>query len=157
MNGYIKRVSDILKKKKLTISTAESCTGGLLAKCLTDIAGSSMFFKMGVVTYSNDSKIKLLKVKPSTIKEYGAVSEQTAIEMVKGLKKLSNTDICVSITGIAGPDGGSKEKPVGTVYISIIVGKKIDTYKKEFKGNRDEIRTKSVNFVLSKIIRQLGG
>ncbi len=108
-----------LKERSMTIATAESCTGGYLAKRITDISGSSEVFNMGCVTYSNDVKTKLLGVKSETLEKYGAVSEETAYEMAKGMKELSGADIAVSITGIAGPDGGSDEKPVGLVYIGV--------------------------------------
>ncbi|MCX7942898.1 MAG: CinA family protein [Deltaproteobacteria bacterium] len=151
------RLANILKNKRLTISTAESCTGGLLAKYLTDVPGSSVYFKMGIVAYSNESKIKLLKVKKSTLRKCGAVSEDTATEMVMGLKKLANTDIAVSITGIAGPGGGSKKRPVGTVFFGLVVKGELYSYKKWFKGNRNDIREKSVRFIVSEIIRKIGG
>ncbi len=157
MFRQLKNLTDILKSKRLTISTAESCTGGLLAKCLTDIPGSSSYFKIGVITYSNESKMKLLKVRASTLKKHGAVSEQTAIEMVKGLKRLANTDIGVSITGIAGPDGGSREKPVGTVFFGIRIKERVLVYKKVFKGNRAKIRDLSVRFVINELINKIGG
>lgn len=157
MFGRLKRLTDILKAKKLTISTAESCTGGLLAKYLTDLPGSSAYFKMGLIAYSNESKMKLLKVRAATLKKYGAVSEQTAREMVNGLKKLANTDIAVSITGIAGPDGGSKDKPVGTVFFCIRIKENAFSYKKVFKGNREKIRESSVRFIIGEILKQIGG
>jgi len=109
----------LLKKHKLTLSLAESCTGGLIAKAITDIPGSSEIFKYGVVSYSNESKQKILKVKKNTLKRYGAVSEQTAREMAEGVQKILSTNISAAVTGIAGPGGGMPDKPVGTVYIGI--------------------------------------
>lgn len=137
-----------LIRKKLTVATAESCTGGMVASEITSVNGSSKIFQMGVVTYSNESKVKLLKVKKDTLAKHGAVSAETAEEMVKGLMKLSMAKLCVSITGIAGPSGGSKLKPVGTVFISALrnhqdskpAGVEIHTERFAFKGNREKIR-----------------
>lgn len=112
-------IHNLLIDKKLTISTAESCTGGNVAKTLISNSGSSNYYIGGIVSYSNDSKINELKVKASTLQKHGAVSEETAIEMVKGVQQKFNTDIAISTTGIAGPDGGTTEKPVGTIWIAI--------------------------------------
>jgi len=114
-----------LKKKKFTISVAESCTGGLLASNITSIPNVSKVFLLGLVTYSNNSKIKLLKIPRKIIEKYGAVSKQTCVKMVKNLNKIAKTDVSISITGIAGPAGGTKEKPVGLAYIGIKIKKKI--------------------------------
>lgn len=111
-------VSELIKKKQ-TIATAESCTGGLVSKRITEISGASAVFGCGICSYSNECKIKLLGVSEATLAQYGAVSKQTAIEMARGIRKLSNADIGLSVTGIAGPDGGTKEKPVGLVYVSV--------------------------------------
>ncbi len=157
MQLYLKRLARLLTEKRLTISTAESCTGGLLSKYLTDIPGSSAYFTGGLVTYSNESKIKLLGVKEKTLEKYGAVSEHTAREMAAGVKRLFGTDIAVSITGIAGPDGGSKGKPVGTVYLGLLVKNKLFLYKKFFEGNRKEVREKSTEFIIREIIKKCGG
>ena len=113
------KIVKLLKKKKLKISSAESCTGGLLSSSITSISGSSKVFTLGLVTYSNQSKIKILKVSKNIIKKHGAVSYETCITMVKNLNKISKTNISVSITGIAGPNGGTKQKPVGLVFIGI--------------------------------------
>jgi nicotinamide-nucleotide amidase len=118
-----KLVVSLLREKSKTVATAESCTGGLLAKRITDISGSSDVFHMGCVTYSNDVKEKLLGVKHDTLEKYGAVSEQTAREMAEGIVRLSGADIGIGITGIAGPTGGTDKKPVGTVYIALSDGK----------------------------------
>lgn len=138
----------VLIEKKLTIATAESCTGGLIAKLITDISGSSECFGMGVVTYSNEAKQKLLGVLPETLKTYGAVSEQTAAQMCEGLLPLSGADITISVTGIAGPSGGTPEKPVGLVYIGI--SGKFGTWveKHILSGTRDEIRNKTAQKAL---------
>ena len=114
-----------LIQKKLTISVAESCTGGLLAHNLTKLANSSKYFQMGLTTYSNQTKIKILKVNRNLIKKYGAVSNECCKAMVKNLSKISKSKINISITGIAGPGGASKDKPVGLVYIGIKKGSKI--------------------------------
>ena len=128
--NYEKKIAKILLKNNLTVSTAESCTGGLISSLLTDISGSSAYIKINFITYSNEAKEKYLFVSPETLKAYGAVSEQTAYEMAEGLLKQSETDYAISITGIAGPTGGSIEKPVGLAYVGIackneIVVKKI--------------------------------
>ena len=114
-----------LIKKKLTISVAESCTGGLLAHNLTKLANSSKYFQMGLITYSNQAKINILKVNKNTIRKYGAVSHQCCISMVNNLSKISNANINISVTGIAGPKVGTKQKPVGLGYIGIKKGNKI--------------------------------
>ena len=116
------KIVTLLKRKKLKISFAESCTGGLLSSAVTSVNGSSKVFKMGLVTYSNQAKITVLKVQKNIIKKYGAVSIQCCLAMVNNLSKISRSKICVSITGIAGPKGGSKQKPVGLVFIGIKIG-----------------------------------
>ena len=118
-----------LKKKKLTLAIAESCTGGLLSSSVTQISGSSKVFKFGLVTYSNKSKNKILKVPNKIIKKYGAVSVQCCLSMVNNLSKIAKSSISISITGIAGPGGGSKNKPVGLVYIGLKKGNKVKAQK----------------------------
>jgi len=148
----IKNIIKRLIKKKLSISVAESCTGGMLSSSITSISGASKIFNIGLVTYSNLAKIKLLKVSGSNIKRYGAVSEKCCLKMVEGLSKLSKSKINISITGIAGPKGGSKNKPVGLVYIGIKKGKKISINKYLFKNkNRENIRKNSVKEALKLI------
>ena len=129
-----KTIISILKKKKLKLAIAESCTGGLLSSAITSVNGSSKVFSMGLVTYSNQAKINILKVSSQVIKKYGAVSVQCCLAMINNLSKISKSRVCVSITGIAGPKGGSKEKPVGLVFIGIKVGKKIIINKSNFKN-----------------------
>ena len=129
-----KKIVNKLIKKKLTISTAESCTGGLLSSAITSVAGSSKVFKLGLVTYSNRSKIKVLKVLKNIIMKYGAVSEQVCLAMVMNLNKISKTGISISITGKAGPSGGTKKKPVGLVYVGIKKRNKITVKKYLFKN-----------------------
>ena len=142
----------ILMKKKLSLSFAESCTGGLLSSTITSINGSSKIFKLGLVTYSNNAKIKLLKVPKKTITKHGAVSYETCLSMLNNLKKISKTNICVSITGIAGPKGGNKKKPVGLVYIGVKKGNKIIIKKNLFKNkSRNLIRRSSVKMALKMI------
>lgn len=138
------KLFDFLKLNNLTISTAESCTGGLIASAITDVSGASSFFGTGVVTYSNDAKMKLIGVKKETLDAYGAVSEQTAFEMAEGVLKLADADVSVAVTGIAGPTGGTSEKPVGLVYIGVSGKYGTFTYKNNFFGNRDEVRKQTV-------------
>ncbi len=154
MKKLSKKVINLLSKKKLKISFAESCTGGLLSSSITSINGSSKIFTLGLVTYSNQSKINILKVPKKIITKHGAVSYETCSAMVKNLNKISKTDISVSVTGIAGPKGGSKQKPVGLVYIGIKKGNKILIKKNYFKSNKRNIIQKStvskaLNLVLS--------
>ena len=125
-----------LIKKKLKISFAESCTGGKLSSTITSLKGSSRVFNLGLVTYSNQSKIKILKVKKNVIKKYGAVSHECCKEMVINLSKISKANINISVTGIAGPGGGTKEKPVGLVYIGLKKDKKIIIKKNLFKSKK---------------------
>ena len=142
-----------LIKKKLTISVAESCTGGLLAHNLTKLANSSKYFHMGLITYSNQTKIKILKVNKKIIEKYGAVSKECCKSMVQNLDKISKSKINVSITGIAGPGGASKKKPIGLVYIGIKKGKTVLINKNKFKSkNRNYIQKSSVQRVIKIIL-----
>ncbi len=136
MRNLSLNIVKLLTKKKLTVSFAESCTGGLLASSITSISGSSKVFNVGLVTYSNNAKVKLLKVSKKTITKYGAVSYETCLSMVKNLSKLSKSNISISITGVAGPNGGTKEKPVGLVYIGLKKGSKIIIKKNMFKSKK---------------------
>ena len=136
MNNLSLKIVKLLTKKKLTLSFAESCTGGLLASSITSINGSSKVFNMGLVTYSNNAKVKLLQVPKKTITKYGAVSYETCLSMVKNLSKISKSNISISITGVAGPNGGTKEKPVGLVYIGLKKGSKIIIKKNLFKNKK---------------------
>jgi nicotinamide-nucleotide amidase len=146
-------VANLLLKKKVTISTAESCTGGLLAKSLTDVPGISQAYQTGFVTYSNQAKIKALGVSPQTLEKYGAVSGHTALEMAIGARLNSRSDISLSITGIAGPDGGTEEKPVGLVYIGFSSAKNSFAKELRLSGNRDKIRNFTTLHALN-IIRE---
>ena len=145
MKTLAKKVVSKLIKKKLSISFAESCTGGLLSSYLTAVKDSSKTFYVGLVTYSNQSKIKFLKIPKKIIRKFGAVSEKTCLSMVKNISKLSNTDISVSITGIAGPKGGTAKKPVGLVYIAIKRKNKVVVNKYLFKNmNRSKVQKAAV-------------
>ncbi|PXV96033.1 nicotinamide-nucleotide amidase [Lachnotalea glycerini] len=137
-------VIKLLEKNELKVTTAESCTGGMLAARLVNVPGVSEVFREGFVTYSNKAKRKILSVQKSTLKKYGAVSEKTAKEMAKGGVFATDTDVCVAITGIAGPDGGTEEKPVGLVYIACYIDDKVTVREFNFKGNRSKIREQSV-------------
>jgi nicotinamide-nucleotide amidase len=149
----IKLLHKKLIKKKLTISVAESCTGGLLAHNLTKLANSSKYFQMGLTTYSNQAKIKILKVNKKIIEKYGAVSKECCKSMVQNLNKISKSKINVSITGIAGPGGASKNKPIGLVYIGIKKGKTVLIDKNKFKSkNRNSIQKSSVQRVIKIIL-----
>ena len=150
------KIVKLLSKKKLTVSFAESCTGGLLASSITSVSGSSKVFNMGLVTYSNNAKIKLLKVTKKTISKYGAVSYETCLAMVKNLSKISKSNISISITGIAGPNGGTKEKPVGLVYIGLKKGSKTIIKKNLFKNKkRVSIQKSTVTQALKMIFNVL--
>ena len=154
MKKISQKIVRLLGKKKFKISFAESCTGGLLSSAITSISGSSKVFTLGLVAYSNQSKINTLKVQKNTIRKYGAVSYETCLSMVKNLNKISKTNISVSVTGIAGPRGGSKKKPVGLVFIGIKKGNKTLVRKYLFKNKkRSAIQraaaSKSLNLILS--------
>ena len=150
----MKRLFSILNRKNLKLAVVESCTGGLLASTITSISGASKVFNLGLVTYSNQAKIKVLKVNKNVIKKYGAVSHECCSAMVKNLSKISKANINVSITGIAGPKGGTKEKPVGLVYIGVKKGNKIQVNKCLFKAkNRSSIQKATVRKALNLILR----
>ena len=150
----MKSVIKLLTKRKFKISVAESCTGGMLASHITSISGSSKVFDLGFITYSNQAKIKILKVSRNIINRYGAVSHECCAAMVNNLSKISKANINVSITGIAGPNGGTKKKPVGLVYIGIKKGKKSLINKYYFKGKKKKIIQKAtVKKALNLILR----
>ena len=147
------KIVKLLKKKKIKISFAESCTGGMLSSYVSSISGSSKVFNLGLVTYSNESKIKVLKISKKVIRKYGAVSEQVCKAMVKNISKISKTNMSVSVTGIAGPSGGSKKKPVGLVYIGIKKGNKILIKKYLFKNKkRSSVQKAAVNKAINLIL-----
>ena len=151
-----KKVVSLLKRKKITLAIAESCTGGLLSSSITSVSGASKVFSLGLVTYSNQAKISILKVPKKIIQKHGAVSVQCCLSMINNLSKINKSKVCISITGIAGPRGGSKQKPVGLVYIGIRVGKKVIVNKCNFKNKgrayiQKQTVKKSLN-LLSKLI-----
>ena len=153
MKLLAKKIVKILIKKKLKISFAESCTGGLLSSAITSVNGSSKVFTLGLLTYSNQSKTQILKVSKNIIRKYGSVSEQVCLAMVKNLSKISKTNMSVSITGIAGPSGGTKIKPVGLVYVGIKKNDRAEVRKYLFKNNgRSYIQKATVNKSLRLIL-----
>ena len=153
MKKKSQKVVNLLTKKKLKVSFAESCTGGLLSSSITKISGSSMVFSLGLITYSNIAKISILKVPKKIILKYGAVSYETCLSMVKNLSKISKSNISLSITGVAGPKGGTRDKPVGLVYIGIKKGRKTIIKRYLFKNKkRDLIQKATVNEALNLIL-----
>ena len=153
MKKLSQRIVKLLSKRRLKISFAESCTGGLLSSSITSISGSSKVFTLGLVTYSNQAKINILKVPKKIIMKHGAVSYETCLSMVKNLNKISKTNISVSITGVAGPKGGTKQKPVGLVYIGIKKNNKTLVKKILFKSKkRNSIQINTVNKALNLIL-----
>ena len=144
-----KKIVSILKRKKLKLAIAESCTGGMLSSSITSVSGASKVFSMGLVTYSNEAKINILKVPRKIIKKYGAVSVQCCLSMVNNLSSISKSKFCISITGIAGPKGGSKQKPIGLVYIGIKKDKIVKINRYVFKNRgRNFIQKATVNKAL---------
>tara|TARA_E500000178_G_C16594659_1_gene561952 strand:- start:6 stop:479 length:474 start_codon:yes stop_codon:yes gene_type:complete len=151
-----KKIISLLVRKKLKLAIAESCTGGMLSSAITSVSGSSKAFTLGLVTYSNKAKNSVLKVPKKIIKTYGAVSAQCCLAMVNNLGKISKAKVCVSITGIAGPRGGSEQKPVGLVYIGIKLRKKIIVNKYNFRNNgRKSIQSKTVKKTLNLLFKLL--
>ena len=151
------KIVSLLKRKKLKLAIAESCTGGMLSSAITSVSGSSKIFNLGLVTYSNQAKTSILKVPKQIIKKNGAVSVQCCLAMVNNLSKISKSKVCISITGIAGPKGGSKQKPVGLVYIGIKVGKKVIVNKCNFKNKgRTYIQKQTVKKSLHLLLNLIG-
>ena len=142
-----KKIISLIKRKKMKLAIAESCTGGMLSSAITSVSGSSKVFTIGLVTYSNQAKTSILKVPQKIIKKYGAVSVQCCLSMVNNRSKISKSKVCVSITGIAGPKGGSKRKPVGLVYIGIKFGKKVIV-------NKCNFRNKGRNFIQKQTVKK---
>lgn len=156
MTSLVMELSAKLRDRHLKLATAESCTGGMIAAALTDLAGSSDIFDRGFVTYSNDAKMDMLGVSRETIASFGAVSAETADEMVSGALANSLANIALSVTGIAGPSGGSDEKPVGLVYIGI--GKRggmNNIYRHVFAGGREAVRQQAKDMALSYVLKQV--
>ncbi len=150
------RIISLLNRKKLKLAVAESCTGGMLASSLTSVSGASKVFSVGLVTYSNQSKINILKIPKKIIQKHGAVSVQCCLSMVNNLSKISKSKICISITGVAGPKGGTAKKPVGLVYIGLKNGKKIIVSKNLFKNKgRISIQRSTVKKTLNMILSEI--
>ena len=148
-----RKIVGLLKKKKMKISFAESCTGGMLSSTITSVSGSSKVFNLGLVVYSNQSKIKILKVSKRIIRKYGAVSKQVCKAMTKNVSKMGKTNMGLSITGIAGPRGGTKKKPIGLVYVGIKKGNRVEVKKYLFKNKgRSYIQRAAVNKSLGLIL-----
>ena len=144
-----------LADKKMTVSTAESCTGGLISKLITDVSGSSDVFGYGFVTYANEAKMKILGVWDEALSQYGAVSRPVAVLMSRGARRVSKSDMAVSVTGIAGPGGGTAEKPVGLVYISLSTPDGTICRKCNFSGTREEVRRQTAEFALNLALKYL--
>lgn len=159
LDKLVTNVVQLLVRRGVSVSTAESCTGGLLSELITSVPGASQIFELGICTYSEQMKTKFLDVSPETIRKYGVVSRETALEMVRGLKKISGADICISVTGIAGPGGGTAEKPVGTVYIGFdIMGRQFVQLPELWKLNdlsRSSIRTTAAVYIFETIEKAL--
>jgi nicotinamide-nucleotide amidase len=155
MEKLAEQTLQLLRDKNYTVATAESCTGGSIIACLTDIAGSSDVVDRGFITYSNQAKIDMLGVPKDLLEQYGAVSEEVAIAMADGAQSRGGVDVAVSVTGIAGPDGGSEEKPVGLVHFAVNAPNNTYHAQHIFEGNRTEIRRKSVAIALNMIIKAI--
>ena len=151
----VKHLTELLVSKNLTISVAESCTGGSLSSSLTSISGASSYFNCGFITYSNQTKIDMLGVNPESIEMYGAVSEKVAYEMVIGAGQRSHSNLAVSITGIAGPSGGTASKPVGMVCIGFFFDGEVTTTTQFFSGSRSDIVSQSITFALTELSSKL--
>ena len=156
MKKKIIQIINLLKRKKLKISAAESCTGGMLSSAITSVSGASKVFTMGLITYSDQTKMSILKVPKKIIQKHGAVSIQCCLSMVNNLSKISKNKICVSITGIAGPSGGTKQKPVGLIYIGVKNGKKVIVSKSQFKNKgRSSIQKAMVKKSLELLLKTI--
>jgi len=155
VDTLIAQLAAQLSEKKLMVATAESCTGGLIAKSLTDLAGSSDWFERGFVTYSNAAKIEMIGVPESVIAEYGAVSEAVANSMASGARHHSAAECSIAVTGVAGPAGGSDEKPIGTVWISVAIKDQVFTQKYLFAGDRDAIRQATMLQAIQNLLQLL--
>lgn len=151
-----KKLTELLISKNMSIAVAESCTGGLLSSSLTSIPGASSYFNCGFITYSNESKIKMLNVDSQTIELFGAVSEKVAYEMAMGAGQHSQSDLAISVTGIAGPSGGTAEKPVGMVCFGFYVEGEVSTTTQFFSGVRSEIVSESIAFALTELTSKIG-
>lgn len=154
MNELVLQIAGKLLTKHRTVATAESCTGGYIAHLITAVAGSSEWFRGGVISYSNEMKMNVLGVQPQTLEKFGAVSEETVREMVSGILKVANTDYGIAVSGIAGPGGGSSEKPVGTVWIAVADKEQLIARKFQFGTDRLENITASANSALELLLRE---
>lgn len=153
MHSLVEELILLLKEKSMMLVTVESCTAGLIGAAITDVSGSSAVYEGGFITYANEAKMLMVGVKPETLEAYGAVSEETALEMVQGALEHSAAHVGVSVTGIAGPNGGSKEKPVGLVYIAVNAKTcKPKAFKHNFEGDRTTIRQQTVEAALEHLI-----
>ena len=152
-----KRIGKILTERGLRIAVAESCTGGLIGNLITNVPGSSLYFSGGVIVYSNESKIKLLRIPMETIEKFGAVSGQTVRQMAQGVSRLFDSEIGLAVTGIAGPGGGTPEKPVGTVFIGLSACKEIFSGKHLFHGDRKRIKSQTAKTALGYVKRYIDG
>lgn len=155
VNGLNENVVRMLAERKMTISVAESCTGGLFSALITNVSGASEVLNESFVTYANSAKIKHLSVKAETLEKYGAVSYETALEMAEGLRKNTDADVTVGITGIAGPTGGTKDKPVGLVYVGICVMGETEVMELHLNGTRDEVREGTCKKAFENIARRI--
>ncbi len=155
MNDLARRVGEALKARGLRLATAESCTGGWVAMALTAVPGSSDWFERGYVTYSNDAKREDLGVADATLRKHGAVSEQTAREMAAGAVRRARAQVALAITGVAGPTGGTRDKPVGMVCFAWAHGSKITSETKRFDGDRESVRRQSVIHALERVLEAL--
>jgi len=150
-----KKLSELLISKNMSIAVAESCTGGSISSSLTSIPGASTYFNCGFITYSNQSKVNMLGVDPKTIELFGAVSEKVAYEMAMGAGQNSQSDLAISVTGIAGPSGGTPKKPVGTVCFGFYIDGNVETSTQFFSGVRSEIVSESIAFALTELILKI--
>jgi PncC family amidohydrolase len=155
VNDCAKKLGMLLLEKKLSLAVAESCTGGLLGGALTAVAGSSAYFKGGVIAYGNDAKRRILGVPEDILDKKGAVSAEAVKAMAIGARRLCAAECAISISGIAGPGGGTKGKPVGCVFVGISAGRSVKSYKYLFRGNRQSIRQQAVKAALQKMIKRL--
>lgn len=155
LTAQVLALGDVLREKKWTVSSAESCTGGGVAFAFTSVTGSSDWFNQSWVTYSNEAKQQELGVSEHTLAQYGAVSEQTVKEMAQGVCRRSGAQIAVTVSGIAGPGGGSEEKPVGTVWFGFVCGDNVAQVKQVFSGDRNQVRSAAIHFAISHLLKML--
>ncbi len=155
LSDRVLTLGEALRARSWTVSSAESCTGGGVAFAFTSVSGSSDWFNQSWVTYSNEAKCSMLNVKETTLTQYGAVSQQTVTEMAEGVQRNSGAQVVVTVSGIAGPSGGSKDKPVGTVWFGFLCGNNAEQIKRVFSGNRDEVRMHAITFAITHLLEML--